>query len=151
MVGRSFKNAGWNVIGIDLTAGMAEEANRYFPAICAPAEKIPFLDEAFDVAVLRQAYFLIPDGQQVLAQISRVLRPDGTFVFGQTVPYSSKDAAWLEKIHRTKQAALLHFFTEEGAHGGMAIMHHGLDSEFGNLRTVLLYAPGLKPNCTPIR
>jgi DNA gyrase subunit B len=112
MVGRAFQKAGWSVCGIDLTRGMAIEANRYFPCICSPAENIPFLDESFDVVLLRQAYFLIPDGQRVLEEVRRVLRPDGVFVFSQTVPYGKEDEAWLEKIHRTKQSELRHFYTE---------------------------------------
>src|SRR6185369_7594399 len=57
MVGRSFQADGWHVCGVDLTQGMAEEANRYFPCICTSADAIPFLDSSFDVVVLRQAYF----------------------------------------------------------------------------------------------
>jgi ubiquinone/menaquinone biosynthesis C-methylase UbiE len=113
MVGRNFQAAGWHVCGIDLTKQMAEEANQYFPCICAPVEDIPFLDNAFDVVVLRQAYFLLEDGQKALAQANRVMKSDGVLVFSQTVPYSEEDAAWLEKVHRTKQAQLRNFYTEE--------------------------------------
>ncbi|MDD2367002.1 MAG: class I SAM-dependent methyltransferase [Desulfuromonadaceae bacterium] len=113
MVGRNFAAAGWNVCGIDLTRGMAEEANRFYPCICSPAEQVPFLDEAFDAVVLRQAYFLLDNGQKVLEQAHRVLKPDGVFVLGQTVPFSAADSPWLEHIHRTKQAQLKEFFTEE--------------------------------------
>jgi ubiquinone/menaquinone biosynthesis C-methylase UbiE len=112
MVGRNFRAAGWHVCGIDLTRKMAEEANQYFPCICTPAEELPYLDNSFDIVVLRQAYFLLEDGQKALAQAKRVLKNDGVLVFSQTVPYGSDDAAWLEKVHRTKQAALRHFFTE---------------------------------------
>lgn len=113
MVGRNFAAAGWNVCGIDLTKGMAEEANRFYPCICSPAEQVPFLDGAFDVVVLRQAYFLLDDGQKVLAQAHRVLKPGGVFILSQTVPFSAEDSPWLEHIHRTKQAQLREFFTEE--------------------------------------
>jgi len=113
MVGRNFQAVGWSVNGVDLTLKMAEEANQYFPCICAPAEDIPFLDKSFDVVVLRQAYFLLEDGQKVLAQVHRMLKDDGVFVLSQTVPFSSEDADWLEKVHRTKQAQLRNFFTEE--------------------------------------
>jgi len=113
MVGRNFHSAGWSVCGIDLTYDMALEANRYFPCICAPADKVPFMDRAFDIVVLRQAYFLLEDGQKVLAEASRVLKDDGVFILSQTVPYSSEDADWLEKIHRAKQAQLRQFFTDE--------------------------------------
>src|SRR6185369_14471508 len=73
----------------------------------------PYLDASVDVVVLRQAYFLLDDGQRVLAEARRVLKPDGVFVFSQTVPYSSEDRPWLEHIHRTKQFQLREFYTEE--------------------------------------
>jgi ubiquinone/menaquinone biosynthesis C-methylase UbiE len=111
MVGRNFRADGWQINGIDLTRGMAEEANRYFPCICTPAENIPFLDRSFDVVVLRQAYFLLDDGQKVLAEVSRVLKQDGIFILSQTVPFSAEDRPWLEHIHRTKQFQLKEFFT----------------------------------------
>ena len=113
MVGRSFRAAGWQINGVDLTRGMAEEANRYFPCICTPAESIPFLDCSFDVVVLRQAYFLLEDGQKVLAEVSRLLKPDGIFILSQTVPFSAEDSPWLEHIHRTKQFQLKEFFTAD--------------------------------------
>jgi len=113
MVGRSFRAAGWQINGVDLTRGMAEEANRYFPCICTPAESIPFLDGSFDVVVLRQAYFLLDDGQKVLAEVSRLLKPEGIFILSQTVPFSAEDKSWLEHIHRIKQFQLKEFFTAE--------------------------------------
>ena len=113
MVGRSFRAAGWQINGVDLTRGMAEEANRYFPCICTPAESIPFLDGSFDVVVLRQAYFLLDDGQKVLAEVSRLLKPEGIFILSQTVPFSAEDKSWLEQIHRIKQFQLKEFFTAE--------------------------------------
>lgn len=113
MVGRNLKAAGWHVCGIDLTRGMAEEANQHFPCICSPAESIPYLDKSFDVVVLRQAYFLLDDGQKVLAEAARVLKADGIFILSQTVPFSADDAGWLETIHRFKQAQMREFFTEE--------------------------------------
>ena len=113
MVGKNFQAAGWSVCGIDLTPAMAEEANRHFPCICGAAEELPYLNGSFDVVVLRQAYFLLEDGRKALAEINRVLKPSGVLVFSQTVPYSAQDAGWLENVHRTKQAQLRNFFTEE--------------------------------------
>lgn len=117
MVGRGFQAAGWHVCGIDLTSGMAKEANNHFPCICCSAEQVPFLDASFDAVVLRQAYFLLDDGQNVLSEARRVLKDDGALVFSQTVPFSSDDTAWLEHIHRTKQAQLREFYTAESLAG----------------------------------
>lgn len=129
MVGRQFAATGWHICGIDLTRAMAAEANRFYPCICSPAEDVPFLDEAFDVVVLRQAYFLLADGQKVLRQAHRVLKPGGLFVFSQTVPYSAEDRPWLEQIHRYKQAQMQEFFSEESLKGH-------LEQEFFRVDTV---------------
>ena len=129
MVGRNFAAAGWQVCGVDLTQAMAEEANRFFPCICSPAEQVPFLDNAFDVVVLRQAFFLLDDGQKVLQQAHRVLKPGGVFVFSQTVPFSAEDSPWLEHMHRAKQAQLREFFTEES-------LRNQLEQEFFRVNEV---------------
>ena len=129
MVGRNFAAAGWQVCGVDLTQAMAEEANRFFPCICSPAEQVPFLDNAFDVVVLRQAFFLLDDGQKVLQQAHRVLKPGGVFVFSQTVPFSAEDSPWLEHMHRAKQAQLREFFTEES-------LRNQLEQEFFRVNKV---------------
>lgn len=117
LVGRSFQDAGWHVCGIDLTSNMALEANRFFPCINVPVEQIPYMSGSFDVVVLRQAYFLLNDGQRALSEIHRVLKPEGRLVLSQTVPYSSDDKPWLEHIHASKQAQLKAFFTEETLSG----------------------------------
>ncbi len=113
MVGRNFRAAGWHICGIDLTPRMATEANRFFPCICSPAESIPYLDESFDVIILRQAYFLLENGQKVLAEVQRLLKADGIFILSQTVPFSAGDRPWLEHIHRSKQLQLREFFTAD--------------------------------------
>ncbi|MCX5796102.1 MAG: class I SAM-dependent methyltransferase [Elusimicrobia bacterium] len=148
MVGRNFQAAGWSVCGIDLTRDMAEEANRYFPCICGAAEDIPYLAGSFDVAVLRQAYFLLKNGRQALAEIARVLKPDGVLVFSQTVPYSADDADWLGHIHRTKQAQLRRFFTEETLaldleRGGFRILERRRLSVRENITRWMAAAPEL--------
>lgn len=129
MVGRNFAAAGWSLCGVDLTRAMAEEANIFFPCVCSPAEQVPFLDNAFDVVVLRQAYFLLENGQKVLAEAHRVLKPGGVFIFSQTVPFSAEDSPWLEHIHRTKQAQFREFFTEES-------LKSQLEQEFFSVKNV---------------
>src|SRR6185369_616904 len=50
---------------------------------------------------------------KVLAEVSRLLKPDGIFILSQTVPFSAEDSPWLEHIHRTKQFQLKEFFTAD--------------------------------------
>jgi hypothetical protein len=53
----------------------------------------------------------------VLSEARRALKDDGVLVFSQTVPFSKDDAAWLEHIHRFKQAQLREFYTLDSLAG----------------------------------
>jgi DNA gyrase subunit B len=48
-----------------------------------------------------------------LRQILRVLRPGGQLIFGQTVPYSAADAAWMFRIFKKKQPLFCNNFLAE--------------------------------------
>ncbi len=47
----------------------------------APAEKLPFPDSTFDTAVVTWVLCSVPDQEAALAEIARVLKPDGRFLF----------------------------------------------------------------------
>ncbi|MGE0528094.1 MAG: class I SAM-dependent methyltransferase, partial [Bdellovibrionales bacterium] len=72
-VARSLKVAGWDVTGVDLSVGMVEEARKHIKAQVADAANLPFPDGSFELAVMRQAYFLLDDGPAVLKEVGRVL------------------------------------------------------------------------------
>lgn len=111
-VGRAFVHLGWQMTGVDITEAMVHETQKYFPAIQHNVEEgLPFKDETFDAVVMRQALFFFQP-EKLLAEIQRVLKKGGRFVLSQTVPYESpEDEAWLKKVHTTKQAQLLNFYT----------------------------------------
>jgi DNA gyrase subunit B len=112
-IGRAFVRAGHDVVGIDVTQEMVEEANKYFRTIKHDVENpLPFEGDEFDFAVMRQSLFLF-DPQNVITEIKRILKARGTFILSQTVPFSTGDKNYLEKIHRFKQAQLLKFYTAE--------------------------------------
>src|SRR5579885_833755 len=90
IVGKALKTQGWEMTGIDVTEEMVAEANRHFPAGAGSVDRMPFADRSFDLAVLRQSYMLL-DAERALAEIKRVLKPDGAFVLSQSVPFSSAD------------------------------------------------------------
>jgi ubiquinone/menaquinone biosynthesis C-methylase UbiE len=116
-VGREFIENGWDVTGIDITSEMVKEASRHFPAVVADAQRhIPFPDNSFDLAVMRQALFLM-DPEKVLGETRRILKAGGVFILSQTVPFSKKDEDWLKDIHLAKQAQLKRFYTTEDIEG----------------------------------
>jgi ubiquinone/menaquinone biosynthesis C-methylase UbiE len=49
--------------------------------IDAPAEHLPFPDETFDTAVVTLVLCSVPDQQSALAEIARVLKPNGQLLF----------------------------------------------------------------------
>lgn len=111
-VGRAFVRLGWNMTGLDITEAMVKETEKYFPAMQHNVEEgLPFENESFDAVVMRQALFFF-EPKKLLAEIQRVLKKDGRFILSQTVPFdSAEDEIWLKKVHTTKQAQLLNFYT----------------------------------------
>jgi len=56
ILGKAFQARGWEVSGIDLTKEMASEAGQFFNTIASSIEKMPYEDNSFDLAYLRQSY-----------------------------------------------------------------------------------------------
>src|SRR5262249_23261885 len=73
------------VTGIDMTAAMLEKARRAAAEMGvtnvdfleSEAERLPFVDESFDVVISNGVIDLIPDKDAVFAELHRVLRPGG--------------------------------------------------------------------------
>ena len=63
---------------IERKLGPASPPVRIVPA---PAEALPFEDESFDTAVSTVCLCTVPDQQRALAEVRRVLRPGGRFLF----------------------------------------------------------------------
>lgn len=85
-----FHKAGATVIGIDLSQAMLDRAQKKHPKLSLRfadlSERLPFEDAAFDKVNCAQALKHLPDLPVVFAEIARVLRPDGVFVFSVTHP-----------------------------------------------------------------
>lgn len=110
IIGRSLKENGWDVKGLDICRDMVKVSSRYFPTLEGMAEKIPFKTGFFRLVVCRQTFQFL-DMRKALAEIARVLAPGGIFIVSLTVPFSDADKEWLYEVHRTKQPLLLRFYT----------------------------------------
>lgn len=85
---------GAQVVATDVSGGMLAAAARYdavagvrTPLVQADARALPFPDAAFDVAFTAYgALPFVPDPQRVHAEVARVLRPGGRWVFAVTHP-----------------------------------------------------------------
>lgn len=78
--------AGWKVTLSDLSGGMIEEAKvrlkdvpHDFAFALVDAQEIPFEDDLFDVVLANHMLYHVPDVKRTLAEICRVLQPDGRF------------------------------------------------------------------------
>jgi ubiquinone/menaquinone biosynthesis C-methylase UbiE len=77
--------AGWQITLTDFSPGMLEEARRNlagarpFAFEVADAQAIPFGDATFDGVIANHMLYHVPDLPRVLAEIRRVLKPDGQF------------------------------------------------------------------------
>lgn len=111
VIGKALTAAGWNMTGVDLTRQMLDQVEEVFPVIQADITALPFDDNTYDFAILRQALFLFESGAG-LKEIWRILKPGCTFVVSQTLPFSKEDEPWLKHIHEVKQKQLLNFFTQ---------------------------------------
>jgi malonyl-CoA O-methyltransferase len=90
------------VVALDIAPGMLREARRHFglfsrfERVCADARRLPFADATVDVVVsnLMLQWCDEPDG--ALAEIRRVLKPDGFFAFTTFGPDTLMElrAAW---------------------------------------------------------
>lgn len=72
----------------DLSAGMVEEAvaragsNRFVRVLGqqCDVQDLPFADESFDAAIANHMLYHVPDPDLALAELARVLRPDGVLL-----------------------------------------------------------------------
>jgi SAM-dependent methyltransferase len=85
--------AGGRVVGIDLTPELLERARRVAAAwgaeaewIEGDAERLPFGDDEFDVALSTFGVMFAPDQERAAAELVRVLRPGGRFVLCNWTP-----------------------------------------------------------------
>ncbi|MCX6399766.1 MAG: class I SAM-dependent methyltransferase [Propionibacteriales bacterium] len=66
----------------------------------APAEKLPFADESFDFAVSTLVLCTVDDPARALAEIRRLLKPDGQLLFLEHVRSDVPGLArWQDRLH----------------------------------------------------
>lgn len=80
---RRAKLDGWDVIGVEPTASFADFAEKFSGVKIRrePLEKCGFADEEFDVVVLAAVLEHLYNPDEVVAEISRILKRGGVFFF----------------------------------------------------------------------
>jgi malonyl-CoA O-methyltransferase len=97
---RRYKRA--SVVAVDIAPGMLREARRHFglfrrfERVCADVRQLPFNDGSVDLAVSNLMLQWCDEPDAALAEIRRVLQPDGFFAFTTFGPDTLKElrAAW---------------------------------------------------------
>ena len=64
----------------------------------AGAQELPFAEDSFDAVVSTLVLCTVPDPRVALAEIRRVLRPEGVLLFMEHVRSSGKTARWQDRI-----------------------------------------------------
>ena len=97
---RSLVGTGARVVAVEPSLGMLAELGRGTPATpasaaAATAEHLPFAAHAVDVVACGQAFHWF-DGDRALAEIHRVLRPDGRLVLLWNV--RDRTVEWVQRL-----------------------------------------------------
>lgn len=77
---------GGDVVGFDIDVPGLARANERFAGrvgfVCADGEQLPVADETFDVLVFNHIYEHVVDADAVVAELHRILKPDGVVYLG---------------------------------------------------------------------
>ncbi len=136
-VARAFAPHVASVIASDLTPEILTHASRAFsewnlPNVTteiADAEQLPFDDVSFDIVACRIAPHHFPDPAAFVAEVARVLAPQGTFVLVDSTVPEGDDGAWFNEIEAIRDSSHVRSLTVAEwvslltAHG-MKVVHH---------------------------
>src|SRR5436305_961907 len=92
---------GFEVVGVDGSSPMLEEARRANPGvelIEADVDALPFDDGSFDVVLCIEVLRYIADPQRCIAEVARVLRPGGTCLATAAPRYSANGYALVNRL-----------------------------------------------------
>ena len=108
---RAMRRFSQDVHGVDIDAEKVAEARRDLPNIrLAPAEKLPYPDDTFDVVLSHEVIEHVVDDRQVIAEAVRVLKappskgagPGGRLVIfapNRLYPFETHGAYWKGQYH----------------------------------------------------
>jgi ubiquinone/menaquinone biosynthesis C-methylase UbiE len=115
------KRKGLTLVGVDLSTdcSLAARRNGYDDCLTASLSRLPFPDASFDYVVSLDVLGHIPfeEKDSVLAEVKRVLRPDGVTMHG----IECTDQRGREQLEQMSEAALRQFIEIDG--------HVGLEEE----------------------
>lgn len=119
IVGAELVALGNLVHGVDLSPAMLRYAKVRLPGHVAAADagQLPVADRRCDAVLAIWLLHLVPDSDQVLAEVARVLRPDGVFITTTNKSDTSRYAAGRPPYEGRTQDALSHLVARAAIHG----------------------------------
>ena len=149
MVSRSLAQQGAHMVGVDLSGKLLELARGYqndnaqrITYVQSDAQALAFANETFDGVVCNMALMDIPDLRTVLLNVTRILKPEGWFVFSLTHPCLETIKAqprWMQDESGVR--AVTSYFVEgtwrsdnpEGVRGKVGAYHRTLSTYINTL------------------
>ncbi|WP_046471549.1 class I SAM-dependent methyltransferase [Allosalinactinospora lopnorensis] len=107
--------------GIDLSPEMLAAARRRAAGLKRPldlregdAQKLPFDDGSFDTVVCTLSLCTIPDQRSAVAEMHRVLRPEGRLLLVDHIEYTRVPFRWIEHLRAAPRRRPLELVVEQG-------------------------------------
>jgi ubiquinone/menaquinone biosynthesis C-methylase UbiE len=116
--------AGWTITLSDLSAGMLDAAQRnlallgrHFDFEQMDAQSIPYHEQTFDAVIANHMLYHVPDRNQALSEIKRVLKEDGRLIattIGES--HMTEINGWIQRASNDRQKGMfsLAFTLENG-------------------------------------
>ena len=113
LVSRWFKGRVAEVVGVDITQAMFEQARPHTDRlVVAPGENLPFEDGTFDLATCRQGTQFMDDAAAI-KEMARVVKPGGRVCVISLCAYGSEDAKEYFDILRWRNPVRRNFYLRE--------------------------------------
>lgn len=110
LVSKQFKGKVKEVIGLDISAAMSDQARPYLDRlIISSVEDIPLPDNSVDICVCRQGLQFV-NLNKAMSEVMRVLKPGGRVVFCHLNAYGLYDRADAFEIQALRNPARVNFF-----------------------------------------
>ena len=104
------------MVGADLSVGMAREARAHAPTVNADVAQLPFATGSFDRVLAPHMLYHVPDIDAGVAELRRVLRPDGVaLVTTNSVRHHRGLLELLDAVGTPWQTFVERFSLENGA------------------------------------
>jgi len=100
---RRLANEHNQTVGLDIEFDRLKETHLQSPLVtCGAAEKLPFADDSFDLALSHEVIEHVQDDAQAIAEIARVLKPGGRLVLfcpNAGYPFETHGIYWKGRYH----------------------------------------------------